>query len=579
MRKSQKTQTPVLTAAQIQNASVESLNFIAGLNLTSSSFTSAEIKNAETLIQQVIQNFDPTLNLSKISTLYDLSTRQQAIIYLLNQAMSLALQNTMSLEGVINNPSLMSDAVVDAILSNIGITRNQGSAATGLVQVNVSVSTSYIITTAMTFTTVDGLVFNSTANYKATSNPVNPGDIQLYSTDSTNTQFYFLVPVTAVVAGVASQINNGTALTPGSTIPSFISAFSFGNFQGGMDAQNNASLVASIPEGQSAKNQVSRTSISAVLKNQFPNILSVSVQGMNDPAMSRNADNILLFKMGGYADIYVRTSCSIRSDNITKTATLVDIDGTTNNATYMVTLDPADIPGNYFVQSIGPAIGNLYGTYSILSENKSFNNQNFNPVTGLYVTPNKITTNQEGAYTAYQTNQISFQIDYDSTLGTIPSVQFPSTIPVSVQAAYQPMIADIQKFLNNPLTGVVLSDYLVRAFIPCLVELSQLNVTAISDIDPSVIQMAVFNYINGLQPGSSVRIDEIISLIMAISGVSSVDLPIQITGNIYAPNGQVLVLTSYGALKIPCQPALQVTPETCAFFVELSAIPVAIITK
>lgn len=554
---------------------IDTLGFVAGQNLDDQLFDPQELLAAENLLQTYLQDSFPTLNFGRNSTLFDLVIRPAAVIYMISRAEWTALRATQSLQGVIENPELASDAIVDAILSNDLITRRLGTAATGRVRVDLSAAGISSISQDMTFETSEGLKFNPQASFTVTSSPSDASDLKLYSDG--DGQFFFFVPVVAVENGAKYQLANSIAMIPTPSLPSLISAETFGNFQNGTDDETNAALIARIPQGKSVKNQVSTLSIEATLRENFPSILDVSTQGMTGLAMTRNAHNILGFKAGGYADIYVRTGATISLGSVSKTATLISID-VNNNATYQVSLDRDDFPGHYFVRSILDDSSDAYGSLLVLSETKDFDNRvdaNGNALGDQR--PNRIDTVQEATYSRFQSNTIQFQVDYDSALGSNPIDQFTAQRAVKVEVAYMPLVKEIQEFVSDRERGVVVADYLVRACIPCFVQLSTIVVEGSFGTDAAEVRLAIYNYINSLRMGDKLRVDEIISAAKSVAGVKFVQLPIQITGEIYAPNGTVLNLVGDSSLSIPSQPDLQVIPETTAFIVELPDIPVALI--
>lgn len=542
------------------------LGYVAGINLDTDLFTEAELLEEETKVAQVILDYAPSLKLTRGGTLYDLVVRPRALLNAIATKLNKSLQSTQSLQGVVENPELAVDEVVDAILSNRGIKRRIGSKATGTVRVNVSRNDVYSLHSDLTFVTATGLVFLPQQSYRATVDPQNDTDLTIYATGD---QFYFLVPVIAQVTGAASRLIDVTELLPSPTIPNLISSFAFGSFQGGENDETNEELLAREPEALAAKNHVSAVSISSTLKDQFTFVRDVSVQGMNSLGMSRNASNLLSFKMGGYADVYVRTAQAASYGQINKTATLVEIEGTTK-ATYSLVIDRDDFPGHFFVSKIGPAGSDLVSSYLITSEEKTADLRTDGQI-------HHVPASKDAVYTRYQKNTVLFEIEFDETLGTNPVDQFPATLAVTAQVAYLPGIKEIQDFLSDPTRGVVLSDYLAKAPVPCFVHLSPIRVHAPSSVKGEDVRLAVFDYINGLPFGSEVRVDEILSVIKAIADVKRVDLPIRITGDIYCPDGVVRTIRDDNALGVPSLPEVGVVPETTAFFVELSDIPIAMI--
>lgn len=548
----------------------EQLQFIPGVNLSADRFTEAELAEAESLIQAYIQEYAPSLSLAKGTTLYDLLVRPMAVLYLTNKAQSLALIATQSLKAVTENPDMASTAAVDAVLSNLSIARRIGGKSFGLVRLNLNKSGTYQFNATNIFSTAGGLRFVPNSTYRITPSPQNDTDLLLYSTDSSNTQFYALIPVTAEQNGIQYQVSDLTEMTPSQKPPNFISSFAFGGFSGGQNDETNEELIARVPEALAAKNMVSRASISGTLKNAFPIITDVSVQASNDPAMIRNANNLLSFKAGGYADLYVRSSQGVLRGQVDKVATLVDVDEANLFATYSLSLSKDEFPGHYSVLRITDRGEALLGSFQILSEAKG---KSVNPSVRAL---NNLPTDVDAVYTAYQTNVVLFRADYDPDLGTTITDQFDNEIPVQIEVMYLPAIDEIQDFVNADSRRVITADYLVRAVIPCFVHLDVINISGTEDADGEAVRTAIYNHINSLGIGQDLRLDDLITVIRAVPEIKSVTLPLILSGDIMVPDGTIVTVRSQSALTIPDLPLQMVTPQTTAFFIETSDIYISL---
>ena len=548
----------------------QNLGFIAGINLDASRFTADQISGAELLVQQFLQEYDPTLNVSKTSTIYETWVRPSAIFYLMNKSQSQALQATQSIKGIQENPDLASDATLDAILSNDGIVRRMGSKAYGRVRVNLSAPSLLSVPSGTTFTTASGLAFQTQDSYVISLTASGVGELPLYTTDDAGSQYYFLLPVVASDSGLAYQLPDMTELTSSAAFAGLVSSFAFGDFQGGLNDESNDSLIARIPEAKSVRNLTSRLAISSAIKENFPSVIDVSVQGMADPAMLRNADNILSFKAGGYVDIYARTSSSILFDTVTLVAEKID-ETVPNQPIYSVQLGRGNFPGHYYVRSIVPTGATTLSTYSIVAESR-----------GLDVTPavdgrlvNHLSIPSQGAYSSFQTNTIHFRVEMSDAE---VAAGIPDSLSVSVEVAYLPTIADLQEFVSGTGTdSIVGADYLVRAPIPCIVSLSTITVEAVAGTSAQDIRAAVYEYLNSVPMGQPIRVDVIISTIKQVAGVKYVRLPITVYGEIMTPAGTIMEISSNNLLDVPFFPLQQVVPETVAFFASVSDIPISLI--
>jgi len=550
----------------------QSLGFIAGVNLDPTRFTPEEIAAAELLIQQFMTDFQPDLNVSKISTLYDLNVRSQAIIYLLNKAQSQALQSTQSLHGVVANPSLANDSVVDAILSNVGVVRRPGAAATGRVRLFLSTGDSLQIPATTTFMTASGLIFRVSQSYLALQKPAAAGDLQIFQAASAGSSWYVLVPVVAAAPGINYLVPDQTPLICQPAPSNLVVCRAFGDFQGGLDPETTASLVNRIAESMAARNLTSPTTIASTLKQNFPALLDIGIQGMSGEAMTRNSDNLLSFKSGGFVDLYCRTSQGLTFASVDKVASLIDQAGSI--ATYMVQMDRQDLPGHYFIEFSVAAGQPQTSSYTLLSESRNFENR-VDPAGGITGTarPNKIRTPQEAVYSVYQTNQAVFQVEGspDETFA------FPSAMNVTVQAALLPGLQAIQSYVNDLAVGCALADYLVRAPVPCLVRFSEIVIEGAPGTSIDAIRSAIYFYCNSIPMGGRLQVDEVIGAIKGVAGVRFVRLPLVIQGQILAPSGGTISLRGSSFLEVPSRPLDQVVPENTCFFLQPSDIPITLV--
>lgn len=79
-------------------------------------------------------------------------------------------QSARSLQQIEADPSLADDNVVNEVLSNWGITRKQGTLATGSVTIELSANQSVIIPSGLVFE-ANGLSFAATSTFTARTNP------------------------------------------------------------------------------------------------------------------------------------------------------------------------------------------------------------------------------------------------------------------------------------------------------------------------------------------------------------------------------------------------------------------------
>lgn len=553
-----------------------SFGVVPGKTILPSAFTAEEMVQAQNTVAKSLQDYLPGVDFSPGSTLHSIVVRALAMVYLVSRQEWEQVRQTQSLKAVLANPGLSSNDVVDAILSNLQVTRRSGTYATGKIKVTFSRFISFTLPTSSRFSSAEGLQFVPLQNYRLTDSPQEPQDLQIYG--ATTDQPYVLIPVRAVSKGVAYKLGGGTQFSINPTVPSMVLATAFGNFEGGSDDETNEDLIARLPEAMAVKNLSSRLSIQSTIKDLFPEVSDVNVIGSYDLAMSRNSHNIFNFKQGGFADIYFRTAAGILTGSAVVPATLVDIDEGVSpaRATYRIDLGRDSFPGHYFVRAVRP-VSSALGSYLIKSETKGRDVTVDDSLDATLVQGNLIPKDVEAVYSRYQTNAILFEIEYDETLGTVVTDQFEDTISVSVEVAYLPLVKEIQNRILDRSTGIILADYLVKAAIPCLVSIPGITVEASSSGVVPDVRSAIYNYINGLKIGETLKIDELVLRVREVAGVTAVRLPVKVTGDIYTPGGGILLLREEGNVVVPNRPDLYVTPSNTAFFIELADINVNIV--
>lgn len=282
--------------------------------------------------------------------------------------------------------------------------------------------------------------------------------------------------------------------------------------------------------------------------------------------MLRSRQTLIGAPVGGVVDVYVRTSETPVSVLVEKTATAV----VGEVETFSCTIARDDAPGHYFVRSIRPASGSYTGTYPIISTTRSINNVVAAP-DGTERIPNRIVSVMHGVYSRWQETTVRFSAPSSEVLQITDE-----GLSVVVDLFCLPWVAEIQDLLSDPETRVGGTDFLAKAFVPCMVTLSNIRVRASSRMVTEVsVRSAIMGYINRLAAGARVRVDGIVSTITSIPSVISVDLPITITGEVYCPDAEMSVrrFSSTSILEVPLDEAVGIGPDNTAFFVEAEQIP------
>jgi hypothetical protein len=178
----------------------------------------------------------------------------------------------------------------------------------------------------------------------------------------------------------------------------------------------------------------------------------------------------------------------------------------------------------------------------------------------------------EGAYTAFQTATIQFT----DTVTDVATLSVGDTAEYACEVTGVPLIADIQAEVSSRDIRSYAADALVKAPVPCFVQLSlTVNKTA-GDPTPDVdgIKAALVDAVNGVgfigRLDGSLLTDIVHGFITDDTSVTDLD----IFGRVRRPDGSVQFIRDADSLVIPDQPAKMVTAKTVQFFTEVANISV-----
>ena len=508
----------------------------------------------------------PTMDLQPARAVFDLLVRPAAELQGYQQTNLNRYRLASSLEAIRQDPTLVPDGDVDAILSNFRVTRQAGTTSSGTVTIILDADRVVSVPQGSQFEG-NGLIFRSRATYLSTSGQLNtPYDRPL--TKLADGTWAFTITVDADQAGPAYQLRSGTALEWSTPAAGYVRAYAESDFSPATNAETNTELMARFDAGMAAAAMAGRINIEGLIRNQFAGVQMLSETGYGDPEMLRDSHNIFGIKTGGKVDIYVRAASQL----VTKTFTLD-----------CVVIDPADhrlqvsigrdvYPGFYFVSSILPVgATNTTGSLEVVQESRGFD------VSGLsYVAP-ELQTAQEAQYTRFQTMVVQFR---DPTL--------LSTTPIGTVVSYRfdldgvPLIAEIQDYISNRSIRAPGADYLVRAPIPFLVAVSmQVDYFKGDDaVDVAAVQTEVANAINQIdfsrgRLSSSLVIDAAHNV---LSGRANVHEPIDIMGYLAVPGQPVVPVRTSTGIDVPELLEAGVSARNVLFFTDVTAIQVNVQT-
>lgn len=451
---------------------------------------------------------------------------------------------------------------IDEISSNYNVSRSTGTLSTGNIQIFLAKNQNVTVPQAAQFISPAlGLVYQTTQPYTYSLNNNSINRFLPIFTQSTGI-YYIIVPVQAVAVGSQYQVSDKSSFSVQSnfTNTSIISLQAYGNFSSGSSEQSDQQLIQQLQVGLTNVSLTSQNAITNYLTNNITGFQNCNVIGASDALMFRSKENLFGINTFGCADVYCRTSFG--PENLT----IVGMTGTkVSTGVWQLQVANTVCPGFYGVDSILPTPVNnviIGGSLPITSTTYGYS------AIPNSTNQNQISTVEDARFTCYQNALVTFS--YTET----PTVSNGSTASFNVDFTYQPDLSNIQSIFLADNTRLICADILAKAVVPCFCNVTinlikQNSTDTPTSVGVPTLQQNIFNYINGLKFGSSVTASEIIALCMALP-IARVQLPIQMNGNIFAPSGISVNISSSDSLVIPTDIDNGYSPDNTQFFINYS---------
>jgi hypothetical protein len=518
-----------------------------------------------------LQAANPTLYLKR-GVLHDLVLHQAAILATRNLAEIDRWRRSSSLAEIEADPTLADAEIVDNLLSNYGLTRQQATAARGTITVVVSADTTVTIPQGSVWT-CQGQEFTADQTYVAKAE----ASLVISSTDRLlvrrqDGNYYFTMEVTAVTAGLAGKLRRDQLILPDAPPQTYVTSYVTSDFTGGLNAQTNAELLVRLREGLAAKSLgASRINMQAWTRDptaepDFSRILTMSIIGHGQPEQ-RRYHGLFPMAFGGRLDWWVRTAGQVLRRTLVKTCRLVEkrSDG---SGFWQFDLDIDEAAGMYDVFSVRRAGENeLLGTHEIVEDTRGYD------LTTTLWAPD-VTSAEEAAYSRFQTAVVRFHDRRNSTA----TLEVGDTYDYEVVLRNLPDIAAIQDRVGDADHRPRLCDVLVRAAVPCFVGLSCTIYKQAAQASPDLtaIQTAVREKVEavgfvGELP--SAPLTEAIQRNLT-AGMSLGAL--RLVGAVRRPDGTTVRLRSTERLVVPDEPQRLVSARTVQFFLAPEDIAITV---
>lgn len=518
-----------------------------------------QIESMFATLSQLIQERHPEIELTR-GVFHDLVLYFSSVLNATMQENIDRVLQSNSLQRIKTNPTIADTEIVDQVLSNYNLTRDQGVAAAGLVTIVCPFNSDITVGGGVNFIAGDNIVFNPTTSFRIlpTGSTTTKDNERVLSKIDENT-FVTTIPVVARVAGSIGNIVRGTPLRP-DFIPTNVTAvYATEDFVNGRDPATNEDYIAKLAPALAAKTIGGRQSYISLIRSQalFNRIEHISILGAGDQEQHRDQHGLFPISGGGKVDVYLQSTGYAQTRQYLLEATYVG-PGTIGSRWQLV-FDRESAAGLYEILRIAkPDNNNTTSTgYKIINEVRGVDLSNLDFIPAIKYT-------HDGVYTRYQTITLQFDDEDTSSLGLTP---MQSKAFYSVTAALMPYVAEVQDFLADRDRRSRTTDVLVRAAIPCFTNISfQIRKDA-SDLDPdfTAIKKAVSAKIAEIGFTGQLHVSHITATVQQLltgkQAVSAIDM----FGRIRRPDGQHTYIRDNNLLQIPNNPGHLVTGRTTVF--------------
>lgn len=518
-----------------------------------------------------IQEDNPTLDLRR-GTLAELLVYYHSALAAQRQQNIDAYLRGRSLKALEEDPDLDTvdgDLVAD-VLSNFRVSRKDGQVAAGEVTV--------IVSDDITVTIAQGSVWQGGGKRFVTptvftakleeSQVTADSDRLLTATGDGN--YAFTITVEAEDEGSDSEIKKDTQVVPLVSPPNYVTSFAATDFSGGLSAETNTELLSRLQQGIAAKTMSNRVNMQAMLREieEFSRIVHMSIIGLGQAEMVRDRHWIFPISGGGRCDWYVRSQEQVLRLGLTVTATVVAVGAV--SSTWQFGLGRDDAPGFYEVAAVRPDDeGEVEGTFEITADERDID------LSGTGFIPD-VADATEGAYSRYQTTVIRF-VDTEKD---VAGLTLGDTADYAIEVWMLPLIAEVQAHVNSHDVHSYGADCLVKAPVPCFVQLSMTVNKRSGEDDPDLdsIKTALCAEVNNIGFVGALYASQLHDVVHSFLRNDQATSAIDMLGRIRYPGGTDRFLRSTEVLRVPDEAEGGVTARTVQFFLTAEDISISVVT-
>ncbi|MDO4568789.1 MAG: baseplate J/gp47 family protein [Planctomycetia bacterium] len=295
------------------------------------------------LLTQLIQEKYPGIDISR-GVLHDLVLYLHAVLAARTSTELSRYKSAQSLLSISQDPTLAEESVADKVFSNYNITRKSATYSRGRVLLEFSENVSVLLPVNTRFYYNDETYITSSSVVIYSTNSGASDTLSQISHDV----FGYYADVVAEVPGASSFIAKGTEFTTDSSFDNLIRITAAEDFTIGSDTESNAHVMQRLADGMATPCWGNRANIAALLLQNFPEMVDISVIGFGDAEMQRDKLTVFPISVGGRADIYVKTTPSVTALTVTEPATFLTMD----KGLARWQLSTKALPGSYRVTDV-----------------------------------------------------------------------------------------------------------------------------------------------------------------------------------------------------------------------------------
>jgi len=544
--------------------------------------TQSDIDDAKEAIRTLLQEQDPTLDLSNGGPVDSLLVDGTSLVAAQNDADVDRAFLLQSLQAIASGTVTVEDEDLENLMEAYFLARKEAVPATGDVEFIVSEDRVYTIPAGFT------IRFGDQAYEVTQTFTVSPdGTTGVDFSDETNIRLQdifdeetgfghrFVIPFSSVESVPEAIRTAGDRFTPDQGFSGLGPIEAAENFQGGTAEETNAEFASRGLTGVLAETVGGRDNINKIVGQAVQNAVSNTV-GINDPLMTRDRNNVFNLPVGGKIDVYAKSG-AIGQEAFQVDAEVVDV-GARRLKVRLTREESAGVyravVAGFFVSS---PPGGITGEITIESiEHFAATVDGFNP---------EMPTEIERAFSANQEIEITFtDTRVDSLLNPIVTLSFVGeTISGAYQAEtqFQPGILSAADALSadDDVRPPGL-DVLVKAAVPCITNISVVAQTPedYSGPDEESLQLSIVSAVN-LLPVTRASLDAFtISTIVQNAAPDLTVSSVTMTGTVFGQDDtDISIPQTSSKLQIPLNTTAKVGPANTYFTTTFDKVTVTFV--